>query len=166
MAQFFLDIPVIFGLSIEVYFILIILGIPTFYFWRWLFKKFVKVDAKRKIATWLATIFLTPIIYVGLVLLWVFSISYYPTHDFDRQKWLNDKDKRYELSGNLIKSKMLIGKSKIEIRQLLGDESDNKDSFNVWTFGLGIRPALFNIDDSYLQVEFLEDKVINVEQHK
>ena len=61
---------------------------------------------------------------------------------------------------------MLIGKSKLEVRQILGDEGDNKDSFSVWTFGLGIRPALFNIDDSYLQVEFDSNKVVNVEQHK
>ena len=98
MTAFFLDIPVIFGLSIEVYFILIIIAIPTFYFWRWLFRKFIKTDKSRKIWTWLATIFLTPCIYVGLVLLWIFSISYYPKHDFDRQKWFSEEDKRYELS--------------------------------------------------------------------
>jgi hypothetical protein len=161
-----LDIPVIFGLSIEVYFILIALGIPTFFFWRWLFKKYIRVDKTRKIWTWLATILLTPCIYIGIILLWIFSVSYYPNRDFDKQKWFDDKDKRYELSKDIIGSKMLIGKSKVQVRQLLGDEADNKDSLNVWTFGLGIRPELFNIDDSYLQVEFDNEKVINVEQHK
>ncbi len=165
MTFFLLDIPVIFGLSIEVYFILIILGIPTFFFWRWVFKKYIKVDRTRKVLTWLATIILTPCIYVGLILLVFFSISYYSKHDFDRQKWFADKDKRYELSNDIIESKMLIGKSKSQVRQLLGGE-DNSDSLNVWTFGLGIRPELFNIDDSYLQVEFKDDKVVNVEQHK
>jgi hypothetical protein len=160
-----LDIPTIFGLSIEVYLILIILGIPTFFFWRWLFKKYITVDRNRKILTWLATIILTPCIYIGLGLLWIFSISYYPKRDFDKQEWFNDKDERYELSRNIIESKMLIGKSKTQIRQLLGDE-DNSDSLNIWTFGLGIRPELFNIDDSYLQVEFKNDKVVNVEQYK
>jgi hypothetical protein len=166
MTSFLLDIPVIFGLSIEVYFIFIILGIPTFFFWRWLFKKYIKSDRTRKIWTWLATIFLTPCIYVGLILVWVFSVSYYPNHDFDKQKWFDNEDKRYELSKDIIESKMLIGKSKAQVRQILGDESENKDSFNVWTFGLGIRPELFNIDDSYLLVDFENDKVVNVEQNK
>ena len=153
-------------MSIEVYFILIIIAIPAFYFWRWLFKKFIKADKTRKIWTWLATIFLTPCVYVGLILLWIFSISYYPKHDFDRQKWFNEEDKRYELSGDIIYSKMLLGKTRNEVRKILGDNSDNKNSFNVWTFGLGVRPELFNIDDSYLQIEFHNDKVVNVEQHK
>ena len=166
MTNSLLDIPVIFGLSIEVYFILIILGIPTFFFWRWLFKKFIKVGPTRKILTWVATIFLTPCIYIGLMLLWVFSISYYPSRDFDKQKWIDDKDKRYELSKDIIASKLLIGKSKTEVRQLLGNESDNNDSLNVWYYGLGVRPELFNIDDSYLQIEFQNDKVVDVEQHK
>jgi hypothetical protein len=160
-----LDIPVIFGLSIEVYFILIIPGIPTFFFWRWLIKKYIKADRTRKIWTWLATILLTPCIYVGIILLWIFSVSYYPNRDFDKQKWSGDKDKRYKLSKDIIQSKMLIGKSKAQVRQLLGDEGNN-DSLNVWTFCLGIRPELFNIDDSYLQIEFNNDKVVNVEQHK
>lgn len=161
-----LDIPVFFGLSIEVYFILIVLAIPTFFIWRWMLKKYIKVDRTRKIATWTATIIATPLIYVGLILLWIFSISYYPNRDFDKQKWLKDEDKRYELSKDIIASKMFIGKTKLQVRQILGDEGDNKDSFKVWTFRLGVRPALFNIDNSYLQIEFDSNKVVNVEQHK
>ncbi len=160
-----LFIPTLFGLSIEVYFILIILGIPTFFFWRWLFKKYIRVDSTRKISIWIATIILTPLIYVGIVMFIIFCISYYPSHGFDRQKWLTDKEKRYELSEDLIKSKILIGKSKAEVRQLLGDETDNQDKFDIWDFGLGYRPELFNIDPDYLQIEFKNNKVLNVEQH-
>ena len=90
-----LDIPVFFGVSVEVYLILIVLSIPTYLIWRWLLKKYIKVDRTRKIATWTATIIATPLIYVGLILLWIFSISYYPNRDFDKQKWFGDKDKRY-----------------------------------------------------------------------
>jgi amino acid transporter len=165
MAFTLLDIPVLFGVSIEVYFILIILGTPAFFIWRRIFKKYIKVDRTRKIWTWAATLLLTPMIYVGLVMIWVFSISYYPNHDFDKQKWGDDLDKRYELSKDIIDSKMLIGKSKAQVRQILGNE-DNSDSLNTWVFGLGVRPELFNIDDSYLQVEFDNGKVVNVEQHK
>jgi len=161
-----LDIPVILGIDIEVYFILIILGIPTFFFWRWLFKKYIKAETNRKVLTWLATIILTPCIYVVLILLWVFCVSYYPNRDFEKQKWFGDKEKRYELSKNIIESKMLIGKSKAQVRQILGNEPDNKDNFKFWRFELGVSPDFLNIDDSYLLVEFEGDKVVNVEQQR
>jgi hypothetical protein len=161
-----LFIPTIFGFDIELYIILIILGIPTFYFWRWLLKKFISVSKTRKIWTWIATIIFTPIIYVGIVLLIFFRMEYYPNKSFDKQTWLQDTHKRYELSKDIIESKMLIGKTKSEVRQLLGDDAGNKDSFDTWYYGLGIRPEFGNIDDSYLLIEFKNDKVINVEQHK
>jgi hypothetical protein len=161
-----LYIPEILGISIEVYFILILLGIPTFFFWRWLFKKYIQADKTRKIAVWVATIILTPVIYISIVMLYVFSVSYYPTHDFDKRRWLTDEDNRYELSDDLIKSKMLIGKTKNEVRLLLGNETENQDSVNTWYYGLGYRPGLFNIDPSYLEIEFQNNKVLDVEQYK
>jgi hypothetical protein len=154
------------GLGIEVYFILILLGIPTFFFWRWLFKKYIQADKIRKIAVWAATIISTPLLYVGIGILYIFSVSYYPTHDFDKQRWHTDEDNRYELSDDLIKSKMLIGKTKNEVRQLLGNETKNQDSVNTWYYGLGYRPGLFNIDPSYLEIEFQNNKVSDVEQYK
>ena len=160
-----LDIPVFFGVSIEVYFILIVLAIPTFFIWRWLLKKFIKVDRTRKIVTWTATIIATPLIYVGLILLWFFSMSYHPSHDFDKEKWLADKEKRYEYSENIIESKMLIGKTKAQVRQLLGDEG-NKDDSDYWTFYLGFRPAFANIDPDILDIEFKDGKVVKVGQHE
>jgi predicted histidine transporter YuiF (NhaC family) len=157
-------IATLFGFDIEVYFILIILGIPTFFLCRRLFKKFIPINRTRKIATWTATIILTPIIYLGLILL-IFN-SYYKSRDFGKQQWVIDKDKRYELSDKLITSKILIGKSKAEIRQLLGDETDNQDTLNVWSFELGFKPDIGNIDPSYLHIEFKNDKVVTVGQTK
>lgn len=160
-----LDIPVFFGVSIEVYFILIVLAIPTFFIWRWLLKKFIKVDKTRKIATWTATIIATPLIYVGLILLLFFGMSYHQTHDFDKEKWLVDKEKRYEYSENIIESKMLIGKTKIEVKQLLGDEG-NKDDSDYWTYDLGFRPGFANIDPDVLDIQFKDGKVVKVGQHE
>lgn len=160
-----LYISTFFGVSIEVYFILPVLGIPTFFIWRWILKKFIKVDKTRKIATWTATIVSTPLFYVGLIMLWFFSMSYYPNHDFDQQKWFADKEKRYELSEDILDSKMLIGKTKLEVRQLLGDEG-NKDESDDWNYYLGFRPGFANIDPEVLDIEFKDGKVVKVEQHE
>jgi len=160
-----LYIPTLFGISVDTYFIFIILGIPTYYLFRWLLKKFIKVDKTRISATWTATIIATPIIYFGIILLWLLSISYYPSHDFDKEKWSKDKETRYELSNNLIESKMLIGKTKSEVRQLLGDEGNNNES-NHWNYYLGFRPGFPNMDPDVLDIEFKEGKVFNVRQYE
>ena len=98
-------------------------------------------------------------------MLWLFSISYHPTHDFDKEKWFANKEKRYELSKNIIDSKMLIGKTKSEVRQILGDES-NTDASDYWYYYLGFRPGFANIDPDVLDIEFKDGKVIKVGQHQ
>lgn len=160
-----LYIPTLFGVSIEIYFILLILGISNFFIWKWLLKKFIKVEKTRKIATWIATIMATPLMYVGLIMLWFCSMSYHPNHDFDKEKWFADKEKRYELSGDIIDSKMLIGKTKSEVRQLLGDEG-NSDESDYWSYYLGFRPGFANIDPDVLDIEFKGGKVVTVRQHE
>ena len=125
-----LIIPEFFGISIEVYFIILILAIPTFFIWRW-----------------------------------IFSISYYPSKDFDRQKWISDKEKRYELSEEIIESEMLIGKTKAEVKQILGDE-ENTDDSDLWNYYLGFKPQLFGIDPDVLVIEFKNGIVIKVGQHE
>lgn len=159
-----LYIPTLFGVSIEVYLIFIVLGIPAFFIWRLLFKKFIKDDKRRKIAIWMATLITTPLIYIGIIMLWIFSMSYYPAHDFDKERWFLDKETRYELSEDIIDSEMLIGKTKSEVRQILGDES-NADQSDHWSYYLGFRPGLFNIDPDVLDIKFKRGKVIRVKQH-
>ncbi|MFD2907622.1 hypothetical protein ACFSX9_02630 [Flavobacterium ardleyense] len=160
-----LIMPELFGISIEVYFIILILAIPTFFIWRWIFRKSIKDKRKLNIATWTATIISMPVIYLGIIILWIFSISYYPSNDFDREKWLNDKEKRYELSEEIIESKMLIGKTKAEVKQILGNE-ENADESDLWNYYLGFRPQLFGIDPDVLDIEFKNGIVIKVGQHE
>jgi outer membrane protein assembly factor BamE (lipoprotein component of BamABCDE complex) len=160
-----LYIPTLFGVSVEVFFILILLVIPTYYICRWLLKKYIQVEKTRKIASWTTTIIATPIIYFGIILLWLFSMSYHPTNDFDKQKWFANKETRYEISEDIIKNKMLIGKTKSEVRQLLGDEGNNNES-NHWDYYLGFRPGIANIDPDVLDIEFKDGKVFKVGQHE
>ena len=160
-----LYIPELFGVSIEVYFILIILGICTFFFWRWLFKKLIKDNKERRIATWFTTILVSPVIYFLSVLVFIFGASYYPTHDFNKQKWVSDSEKRYELSEDLIESKILIGKTKKEVTEILG-EPDGWKQEDYWSYYLGYKPSFMSIDPDYLDIEFKNDKVSTVGQHE
>ena len=60
---------------------------------------------------------------------------------------------------------MLIGKTKTEIQQILGD-GDNTEQSDDWHYYLGYRPGFANIDPDVLYIEFKNCKVIRVEQHK
>ncbi len=90
-------------------------------------------------------------------------IHYYPSRDFDAKKWRDDVEKRYELSEDLIESKVLVGKTMDEVRQLLGDDYDISGK-EEWTYYLGVRPQLFPIDHDYLRIEFKDGRVVKVEQ--
>ncbi|RNI27506.1 hypothetical protein EFA69_15380 [Rufibacter immobilis] len=160
-----LYLPTIFGISLDVYLIMILLGVPTFAFFRWVLKKFIINTRTRRITTWATTIVATPVIYMGLIMLLLKSLSYHPRYDFKRERWMAAKEKRYELSSDIIDSKMLLGKTKPEVRQLLGDEG-NTDLSDHWNYYLGFRPGFANIDPDVLDIEFKDGKVVKVGQHE
>jgi len=137
MTLDFLYIPVIFGLSIEVYFILFFIFISTLFFWKWIMKKYIKVDKTRKIATWLATLIVTPFIYFGLIILFIFLMSYTPSKNFDKTKWLTDKEERYQMVDDIIESKMLIGKDTNQVKQILGEPPWRDETAKKWTYDMG-----------------------------
>ncbi|WP_254092562.1 hypothetical protein [Dawidia soli] len=107
---------------------------------------------------------LTPLLYILIVLIIILSVSYYPSKKFSEQQWLRDKERRYELSEDLIEREILIGKTKPDVRLLLGDEG-NADESNQWNYYLGFRPQLFRIDPDVLTIESKEGIVVRVEQH-
>lgn len=147
--------------DISVYFILTIIGVPIFFIWRWLLRRLAVVEKIRKVFVWSATIITTPLIYCGFI--WL-MFCYYPEHNFSKEEWQIDKEKRYEFSENIINSKMLIGKSKEEVKQILGDEGNSNTSDN-WSYYIGHIPEVGNIDPNSLCITFKDKKVAKVIQH-
>src|SRR5260221_447049 len=122
------------GFDISVYFINLAIAIPVFFILRWLFRKAISEDTLlRAILTWFSTIIVTPLIYVGLVVLFLLYIRYYPTREFNKESWLTETTKRYEMTEDLIKSEILIGKPKNEVQKLLGDDF-YKYGDDHWTY--------------------------------
>jgi hypothetical protein len=153
----------IFGIGLDVYLIIIILWIPIFFIWQWLFKKPIVSKRKRVVATWLVTMFSTPLAYVIIILIWFLAGIYYPNHNFNKADWINNKGERYELSDDIINSKMLIGKTKVNVEKLLGDEGNKEDS-DDWFYDLGFTPG--SIDPDSMEIEFKSGNVENVVRHK
>jgi len=154
-----------FGTGLDVFSILAILGLPIYFICQWIFKKLIKSEKVRYVTTWTTTILTTLSLYIGLILLFFFIISYHSNHEFTTEKWLADREKRYELSQHIIYSKMLIGKNKSEVAQILGIEG-NKDQYDHWSYYLGFRPGFANIDPDILDVYFKDGIVIKVGQHE
>ena len=73
-----------------------------------------------------------------------------------------NKEKRYELSEHLIESKMLIGKTKSQVSQLLSEEENTVDE-DRWDYYLGYKPGFSKCPDM-LSVHFKNNKVIYVNQ--
>ena len=148
-----------------VVFINIIIAIPVFFLLRLIYRKIIKKISIRKPVTWISTLIITPLLYITGFYILFSVISYYPSHDFNKEKWMNDKEKRYELSEDLIAGKILIDKTKQEVIELLGKEFSTKES-DYWIYDLGYSPGLIVIDPDILIIEFKDNKVIKITQQK
>lgn len=153
-------------MSPEVPIIVLILAIPTYFICKWLMTR-LKVGNKRnrKFLAIIPTVILSPIIYVGLVMIWIFSISYYPTSDFDKNEWNSNVEERFIMSEDIIESEILIGKTREEVIQMLGNDFITNNESEI-TYELGHVPGLFNIDPDYLDIKLENGKVISVNQYE
>lgn len=154
----------LFGIGIEVYFILLILGIPFYFIFRRLLLKKIGNKTNRIISIWVATIVVTPIFYTLLIGAFILIGQHYPNRQFEQKQWLANKETRYEYSHDIIEHKILIGKTKAQVKDILGD-ADNSDTDDNWYYELGFKPGS-GIDPDGLTIEFKNGKVITVEQHE
>jgi hypothetical protein len=119
----------------------------------------------RKYIAIIPTLILSPIIYFGLVMIWIFSISYYPTDDFNQNEWNTNVEERYKMSEDIIESEMLIGKTRDEVIQILGNNFSSNDENRI-SYELGYVPGLFNIDPDYLDIKLENGIVVSVKQYE
>lgn len=151
-------------MSPEVPVIILILAIPVYFLTKWIFKKLKLGNEKnRKYLAIIPTIILSPLLYVGIIMIWIFSVSYYPKTNFKKQEWNENKEERYKMSKDIIKSDILIGKTMEEVIELLGDDFYSYEDNHI-VYDLGFVPRLFNIDPDVLEIYFKNGKVIKVEQ--
>ncbi|MDC6362395.1 MULTISPECIES: hypothetical protein [Flavobacteriaceae] len=152
-------------MSPDVPIIVLILAIPTYFMCKWTLRKLkIGNDENRKFIAILPTLILSPIVYIGLIAIWIISISYYPNKDFERSKWKLNVEERYEMSSDIIESNILIGKTKEEITELLGPDFYSHGENHI-SYELGHVPGLFNIDPDYLDIYFENGVVNKVQQH-
>jgi len=146
--------------------IILILALPSYFLSKWVLKKLhLGNDNNRKLIAIIPAIFLSPIIYFGLIYLWIFSVSYYPTNNFDKQEWETNMEERYKMSEDIMESKILIGKTKEEIIELLGKDFHTYNQNHI-AYSIGFVPGLFSMDPDVLDIYFKNGKVTKVLQHQ
>ncbi len=110
-------------MSYEVPLLILIIAIPVYFLSIWFLKKFKLGNEKnRKLLAIIPAIILSPILFGVIILLWIFSISYYPKTDFNKQEWASNKEERYKMSNDIMESNLLIGKTKDEVISLMGND--------------------------------------------
>lgn len=142
--------------------IMVVIGLLTYSLWNWLYRKFISDKRKRQIATWVSTIVITPLIYIGAIYLLLFWMFYYPKQTFEKQAWETQPGKRYEMSADIIQSHILIGKTKAQVQDLLGKPLYFGKS-DKWYYYLGFLPGVA-MDADQLYIEFKYDKAVKVSQ--
>ncbi|WP_223241422.1 hypothetical protein [Flammeovirga sp. EKP202] len=153
-------------MSPEVPIIILILSIPVYFVCLWSMKKLnIGTIKNRKKLALIPTVIVSPIVYVGLILTWIASVSYYPSRDFTQSQWNANVEQRYELSEDIIQSKMLIGKSLDEVITVLGTGYLSKQEDKI-IYELGFVPALFGIDPDFLEIKLNNGIVVSVRQYQ
>ncbi len=144
-------------------FIILIIGIPTYFLLHWILKKFIIDSRTLKVSSIIGTLILAPILYFGFIFLFVSYLLYEPQYDFDKEKWFADKNTRYEMRDDLVDSGILNGKTKREIIELIG-KSESADSTDIWTYNLGMSGAGLGWQFNRLELTFEDGKISDVKK--
>lgn len=145
----------------------LILSVPFFFVWKGVLKKYISHERKRMLATVVASIITSSILYAAFVWFVIYTISYEPQKDFNITTWSTDKE-RYQMADDLIERKVLVGKDSSEVKAMLGSPERRSDSTNQvelrdsWTYDMGMGSFGFGVKFHTLIIKFHENKVSEV----
>ena len=137
------------------YFVLIqiALVVPSFYFYRFIFRKVGILYIKE--CSYICTI-LFPILFT-----WLFTIIYseyiYPwirSEKFDSHIWKNEDRLRYRMVNDIIDNQLLIGKTKQEVIEILGKDTEEGPCKDCIGYSTNEPDQGFSIDHEVLEINF------------
>jgi amino acid transporter len=146
-------------------FVAILAYIISVYALKRIWKRLIKHNEGRELVTFLSALLLIPVYFYLIGYIWLICISYYPHKDFEAKKWNDDIEGRYEMTDNIISDSLLVGKTKEDVRILLGTKGLEIEG-DKWKYYIGFVPGLANIDPSVLCIEFENDHVVRVYQYE
>ncbi|WP_026755345.1 hypothetical protein [Sediminibacter sp. Hel_I_10] len=135
---------------------------------------FVNTIDHRKWLTILVSLALTPIVYFYMLYPMInIFVDYHHKKYFTELAWQESPALRYELTDHMLSSEILDGKSKQDIKALLGapewlgwDSIQKQPDNNRWNYGLGIEPGAFNDQKECMVLVFKNDTLEEAIQYQ
>lgn len=109
-------------------------------------------ESKRKPIIVISTILITPLVIVAIYIIFIIVMSYYPQESFTKKGWIENSNKRYAMSKDIINSEMLIGLNLNEVTTLLGTDYYEQDGHINYLIGFVPGLLAFNPDILVLQM--------------
>lgn len=134
--------------------------IPSYYLYRWMWKKtgLALVDIYAKICTVLCPLLFT----------WLFIIVneryIYPwirSESFNSSKWRTNEEYRYRMVNDVINRGILIGKTKHEVLELMGKDTEEGPCNDCIGYSTNEPDQGFSLDHEVLEINFEQDRVIS-----
>jgi len=132
------------------------------------------IDNSRKWLNIILALIITPLAYFYI---WypvsTIFIPYHHHKQFNNEAWSEKPGLRYEMIDHMIKTNYLIGKSKGDVAKLLGkvqwlswNEANKDFDPDVWNYGLGLIPGVFQDIKEDVEITFKNNKVtlVNLSQ--
>ena len=143
--------------------IISIIAVSVFFISVLLLKKFRKNKRSINAIAAVITIVLTPLIYLGLIRFFMFSITYEPKRGFSQRKWHSDKTSRYYMAPDIIESKMLIGKDSNQVKAILGEPDIRRPQYSHWEYDMGEGSGGLGFMFHFLRVNIENNKVVSIQ---
>jgi len=104
---------------------------------------------------------------IGLIFFLAFIISmsffYFFEERFDSENWKTQHSKRYKMANDIVEEKLLLGKTKDDLIQLLGKPDFSEfNNDNTFIYHLGTPPSFFDAEPQQLVVKFNNEIVVGV----
>jgi len=147
---------------LEIIITFLILAIAFYFIIKGLLKKYSRSNNTQKKDALLVTAFSSPIIFLLAVALYLGYIFYEPQYDFNSERWLGDKSKRYEMGNDIIDNEILHKMNKSEVINLLGEP--DLDTQNVLHYDMGTSGAGFGWLYNGIKIKLKNDTVIDVKK--
>ena len=84
---------------------------------------------------------------------------------FTTEKWLENPSQRVKIVNDLLLRYDMVGMNKKEVINLLGENNQDRHYANndIFVYYLGSERGFISIDDEFLEITFIDDKVVKVE---
>lgn len=138
----------------------IALVVPSFFFFRFVFRKIHSTN--RKVFSFASTALFHVLLF--WLILEINSELIYPwirSDKFDSQKWISQKSMRYKMVNDIVNTDLLIGKTKEEVMMLLGNDIEKGPCDECFGYSTNDPDQGFSIDHEVIEIEFDNHNIVN-----